>query len=78
MDDTAAGKTVLTSVETAREPVSRSEWNARDMEGRWALIANQVAEDSSTAGIWVEYLKQEKEFQLLEWMAIYIPDAFKS
>ncbi|MCA9037268.1 MAG: hypothetical protein KDA91_19165 [Planctomycetaceae bacterium] len=78
MDDTAAGKTVLTSVETAREPVSRSEWNARDMEGRWALIANQVAQDSSTAGIWVEYLKQEKEFQLLEWMAIYIPDAFKS
>lgn len=69
---------ILTSFQETTAPVSEEEWNVRDVEGKWVLLSKDIANDPTKIKAWVEFLQRKKEFQLLEWMAIYIPDAFKS
>ncbi len=69
---------ILTAVQESKPPVSETEWTARDLEGKWVLLSAEIASEPTKIPAWVEFLKQKKEFQLLEWMAIYVPDAFKT
>ena len=69
---------ILTAVQETKPPVSEAEWTARDLEGKWVLLSAEIASEPTKIPAWVEFLKQKKEFQLLEWMAIYVPDAFKT
>ena len=66
---------------TAREvkaPVEAADWAKRDIEGKWVLMIAQLDETPKRISVWVEWLAQEKEFELLEWLAMSYPDAFKS
>lgn len=69
---------ILTAVQETKPPVSEAEWTAPDLEGKWVLLSAEIASEPTKIPAWVEFLKQKKEFQLLEWMAIYVPDAFKT
>ena len=72
------GRFILTSLQETKAPVTDADWNLLDAEGKWVLLSRQIASEPAMIRTWVPFLKQKKEFQLLEWMAIYIPDAFKS
>ncbi|MBL8814461.1 MAG: hypothetical protein JNL58_00415 [Planctomyces sp.] len=71
-------RVLLASIQKSVPPVSDIEWNARDLEAKWVFLSTQIASEPAKISAWVDFLKQKKEFQLLEWMAIYVPDAFKS
>lgn len=60
------------------DPVSMEEWNSRDREGKWVLMNNALVHDPSTLVAWTAFLNRNKEFALMEWLAIYHPDGFHS
>lgn len=78
------GRFVLTVAEEKTQPVefvaptSDAIWNQRDLEGKWVLLTSSIQHSPEKISDWVEFLKQKHEHTLLEWMAICIPDAFKS
>lgn len=59
-------------------PVEEREWNKRDLEGQWVLMMSTLDKSPNRITDWVAWLAQEKQFELLELLAIYQPDAFKS
>ncbi len=59
-------------------PVTDEEWKARDIEGRWVLMKNDIDANPLQRTVWVQYLAERKEFELLEWMSLYMVDAFKT
>lgn len=54
------------------------DWEQRDVEGKWAWYANDVLQDPSHALLWPHTLRDAGDFELLEMLALYTPDAFKS
>ena len=58
--------------------VVRADWAERDLEGKWTLYQRHIAERPASRTAWVPFLVGEKEFQLLEWIAIYQVDGFAS
>lgn len=69
---------VTAGAQEVKAPVEMSQWDKRDLEARWVLMASQLEDDPEKMTQWVAWLAQEKQFKLLEWLAIYQPDAFKS
>jgi hypothetical protein len=55
-----------------------SDWESRDIEGRWVRLRRDLEANPERIDLWVDYLHKRGEDELLEWLAIYIPDAFKS
>lgn len=53
-------------------------WKDRDQEGRWVRMHLDVQQHPERLDAWISFLVQQKEFELLEWIALYVPDAFKS
>lgn len=72
------GRYRLTASQEVNAPVSDKVWSQRDNEGKWVLLTEAIQKDPARIANWVNFLVQEKETVLLEWMAIYMPDAFKS
>lgn len=68
----------LTAVPQSSPPISDNEWDKRDLEGKWVQLSTAIDKDPWSISGWVDFLVQKREFELLEWMAIYIPDLFKS
>lgn len=68
----------LTASQDVTPPVSEEAWNQRDNEGKWVLLTEAIQKEPASIANWVNFLVQKKETVLLEWMAIYMPDAFKS
>lgn len=66
------------TVQEFKPPVDEAEWTKRDLEGKWGLLTSQLDAQPERISKWVAWLVQEKQFELLEWLAIYRPDAFKS
>jgi len=65
--------------EPVTPPVDLAEWEARDREGRWMLLKRSVEEAPSDKWkAWVAFLAARKEFELLEWLAIYEPGTFRN
>lgn len=60
-----------------KPPIAADDWSARDKEGRWVLIVNDLKRNPVHGEAWVKYLNQEKEYELLEWLAVYQPDFFR-
>jgi hypothetical protein len=59
-------------------PVEAAEWAGRDLEGKWALYAHDVARHPESAPRWVQFLADERDHAFLEWIAIYQHSAFSS
>lgn len=60
------------------DPVSAADWSSRDLEGKWVLMDAALQKDPTTLSAWTGFLARGEEYQLLEWLAIYRPDAFHS
>lgn len=63
--------------QTAKLPVPLADWRGRDAEGRRALISKDLEQHPTHAAAWVNYLEKQKDFELLEWLAIYKLDFFR-
>ncbi|MCI0637898.1 MAG: hypothetical protein L0Y70_02410, partial [Gemmataceae bacterium] len=50
-------------------PVTDADWDARDLEGKWALFSKSKADFIA----WRQYLDKRKDFAFLEWIALYSP-----
>lgn len=50
------------------------DWRERDAEGRWVAWSKAIAADPASAQSWVDWLAQEREFQLIEWMCLSDPN----
>ena len=66
------------AIEDAQPPVALKKWQEYDSEGRWLLYLDAVKTNPDKRGDWLAFLVQQREFQLLEWLALYEPDAFKT
>lgn len=55
-----------------------TDWDQRDDEGRWVVIRRDLDEHPERVEAWVEFLAEHQQLTLLEWLAIYVPDAFRS
>ncbi|MEP3482203.1 MAG: hypothetical protein ABJZ55_23360 [Fuerstiella sp.] len=77
-DEKRRNRWFTAAADEVTSPVEKSEWEKRDIEGRWVLMMSQLDEDPAAISNWVAWLAQEKQFELLEWLAIYQADAFKS
>lgn len=51
-------------------PFDRAEWDERDREGRW-LLYRRFDPLSAEATALLEWMKHRKEYDLLEWIALY-------
>jgi hypothetical protein len=52
-------------------PVELAEWEARDVEGRWAALrASLDATNGGSEGTWIGFLAKRGEWDLLEWLAL--------
>ena len=63
-----ADDVVLPEVDLAR-------WQKMDLEGKWVRYKQDVTNDLSKREGWIKFLVREKEYALLEWMAIYEIDS---
>lgn len=80
-DEPGAGQRRKWKTAAAREvqpPVEKEAWEPRDLEARWILMSTRLAESPERITEWVAWLTESKQFELLEWLAIYHADAFKS
>ena len=51
-----------------------TDWDARDLEGRWVAYRAAVeVGDEALQATWYTWLGARREFELLEWMALYEP-----
>jgi hypothetical protein len=62
----------------APPPVDDAEWANRDAEGKWVLFARDIAKRPDAGLQWVRFLVDRKEYELLEWIALYKPGAYGS
>lgn len=69
---------VTVSVQPPGPPVTPADWNSRDSESQWVLFHSDIQQDSSRITAWVEFLQQQQDHEFLEWIALYVPDAFKT
>jgi hypothetical protein len=53
------------------QPVSDTEWEARDADGKWVYYRRSVTADEKQREAWVQYLLKRKEFDFLEAVALY-------
>ena len=58
-------------------PVEDAEWDARDLEGKWVLFQTMSNYQNFVPAAWVQYLVKRKDYEFLEWIAIYRVDAIK-
>ncbi len=52
-------------------PATDADWNARDLEGKWALFKKSIGDDDRKAKAFVGALGQRKEYTLLEMIALH-------
>ncbi len=46
-------------------------WQARDLEGRWVVVERSLNERPEALEEWCTFLVKSKDFELLEWLALY-------
>lgn len=46
-------------------------WKKLDLEGRWVLYRQTVREQKEATAVWVAFLEKRRDFELLEYLAIY-------
>lgn len=66
------------TAQAAQAPVAQADWEPRDLESRWVLMTKQLSKSPDQITKWVAWLTESKQFELLEWLALYQADAFKS
>jgi hypothetical protein len=59
--------------EPPKPPVTDAEWDARDLEGKWALYQKLVHSDAKNAEAVIPYLARRKDFDFLEMIALHEP-----
>lgn len=74
----AASRFMLTAAHQNTPPVKDIVWDEFDTEGKWVQMIESIRENPAEIANWVSYLQHKEEYTLLEWLAVYEPDAFKS
>lgn len=59
-------------------PVDIERWEERGLEGRWVLMQRDLLEHPDHTLTWIQFLNSRQEDELLEWVALYTLDAFRS
>ncbi|MFG0331542.1 MAG: hypothetical protein ACF8PN_16765 [Phycisphaerales bacterium] len=62
----------------ADPPIPIPNWERRDLEGRWIVMADNVADHPEHGEAWVRFLADRREFELLQWLALATPEGFRT
>ena len=58
----------------AQAAVSVEDWLLRDIEGKWILARDRLGEGTAEErAAWGRFLRERREFDLLEWLLVYTP-----
>lgn len=74
----AAAKVLFASTDETKPLPLPTDWADRDIEGKWAWYAKDVLLHPENHIKWPVTLRNAGELELLEMLALYTPDAFKS
>jgi hypothetical protein len=56
-------------------PFAPEQWRAMELESRWVAYSRDTQEDRATRrALWVTFLSEANDFEMLEWLAIYDQD----